>query len=290
MSATALPSDVCEQYDVAFDLPQASGIRARGIVNVSSACRDGATFRNHVHESGALRVRFPHEERPGLTGVVVNTGGGMTGGDAFSISASAGPGSVLTMTTSAAEKLYRSTGESAHLHVALSAQENSSLAWLPQEAILFDGARVKRNYEVDIAPGATAFLCDINCIGRSAMGEKVTDLKLQDQWRIRIGGQLVYADNMRIDGNAFQILARPSVADGANSFATLVFAGQDADSASAYLRALFSAREDVRGGAGLYNGICVARLVAAELQNLRSTIVAASQHLCDAAMPRSWAT
>jgi urease accessory protein len=290
MYATALRSDTSAASTSASARMEASGIRARGIIDISSSVRNGKSVRNQVHESGALRVRFPHEDVPGLGAVVVNTGGGMTGGDDFSIRAKAGPGSVLTVTTSAAEKIYRSIGPPANVHVCLEATERSSLAWLPQEAIVFDGARIKRRYDISMACDSALLVCDINCVGRAAMGETVGNLKLQDQWRIRIGGQLCYADFTRIDGHATNILQRATIADGAASFATLIYAGPEAEAACVYLRALVAASSQVQAGAGLFNGICVARFVSSELSQLREFICRATQGIYGATMPRSWAT
>jgi urease accessory protein len=288
MSAIALRSEVATQDELTHRAMRDSSVRARGAVNVTTTCRDGTTYRQQVYESGALRVRFPHEERPGLTSVLVNTGGGMTGGDSFAISAIAGPRSNLTVTSTAAEKIYRSTGDFAELRVSLSAMDQSSLAWLPQEAIIFDGARIKRSYDVDLVRNASLLACDINCIGRTAMGESVHSLQLLDQWRIRIDGQLCFADQTRIDGDAAEILRRPTVADGATSFATLLVAGPQAGQACEFLRGMINGRPAVKAGVGLFNGICVARLISSDLKLVRQMVIDASCHVCDGVMPRSW--
>ncbi len=290
MYATALRSDKPDGDNDTAARIEASGIRARGVIGVSSVSRSGKSVRHHVHEEGALRIRFPHEDAPGLSAVIVNTGGGMTGGDRFSISATAGPGSILTLTSSAAEKIYRSIGEMAEVNVSLRAAERSSLAWLPQEAILFDGARIRRTYDIAIDASASLILCDINCIGRTAMGETVSDLKLQDQWRISIGGQLCFADFTRIDGHASNILSRPAVANGAGCFATLIYCGADTPEACEMVRAITCGIASINAGAGLFNGICVARFVAGELSILRETLSQAIQALYGTGMPRSWST
>lgn len=288
MSAIASQSDDLSGVGAADAVM--AGVRARGVISVSSAMRDGKSVRDHVREEGSLRIRFPREEAAGLNAVVVNTGGGMTGGDVFSISATAGEDSTLTVTTSAAEKFYRSLGAVADIYVTLKVQRNAVLAWLPQEAILFDGSRVVRRYEVEIDQSAKALLCDINCVGRSAMGETVRDLKLQDQWRIKIGGQLCLADFTRIDGNASDILARPTSAAGASSFASLIYAGPDTSSASQMIGDIISGRDDVTGATGLVNGISITRFVSKDLAALRSAVAACARVIHGEAMPRSWET
>lgn len=290
MYATASRSDGRTGDKEAAAQIEASGVRAHGVIALSSKVRTGKSVRDHVHEEGSLRIRFPQEDAPGLSAVIVNTGGGMTGGDRFSISAAAGPGSILTLTTSAAEKIYRSAGDNAEVTVALHAAARSSLAWLPQEAILFDGARIRRSYDIALASDASLLLCDINCIGRAAMGETVSDLKLQDQWRISIAGQLCFADFTRIDGNASNILARPAVAGGARCFATLIYVGPDPHGACEIIRSSVTGAAGIDAGSGLFNGICISRFVAAELSALRGALSRAAQALYGSSMPRSWAT
>src|ERR1700709_2124065 len=118
--------------------------RALGTVKFDVALVDGVTRRRQLHESGSLRVRFPSPEAQGLSAVFVNTAGGIAGGDRFEIDIEAGEGSRLTVTTAAAEKIVRRQGPAAQVNIALKAAAGSHLAWLPQETILFDRARVNR--------------------------------------------------------------------------------------------------------------------------------------------------
>src|SRR5882672_3298495 len=145
--------------------------RAQGAVRFGVHVKDGATRRGDLHESGSLRVRFPSPEAEGLSGVFVNTAGGIAGGDRFDIDIAAGEDSRLTVTTAAAEKIYRAQGPAAQLNISLKAAANSHLAWLPQETILFDQARVSRKIEIDLAESAALLLCEIVVFGRAAMGE-----------------------------------------------------------------------------------------------------------------------
>src|SRR6202161_4050944 len=116
--------------------------RAQGTVTFDVHQVEGVTRRRHLHESGSLRVRFPSPEAEGLSAVFVNTAGGIAGGDRFDIDIATGEGSRLTVTTAAAEKVYRAQGAGDELNIALKAAAGSALAWLPQAAILFDRERV----------------------------------------------------------------------------------------------------------------------------------------------------
>src|ERR1700709_373123 len=147
--------------------------RALGAVAFDVALVDGVTRRRKLHESGSLRVRFPSPETEGLSAVFVHTAGGIAGGDRFDIDIAAGEGTRLTVTTAAAEKIYRAQGPAAQLNIALKAAVGSHLAWLPQETILFDRARVNRRIDIDLAQSASLLLCEIVVFGRAAMGGKM---------------------------------------------------------------------------------------------------------------------
>src|ERR1700722_9221707 len=121
--------------------------RAQGTVTFDVHQVDGVTRRRHLHESGSLRVRFPSSEAEGLSAVFVNTAGGIAGGDRFDIDIATGEGSRLTVTTAAAEKVYRAAGPAAEFNIALKAEAGSHLSWLPQETILFDRARILRRID-----------------------------------------------------------------------------------------------------------------------------------------------
>src|ERR1700724_1802738 len=118
--------------------------RARGSVSFDVRVQDGVTRRGILHESGSLRVRFPSPEGEGVSGVFVNTAGGIARGDRFDIAITACEGARLTLTTAAAEKVYRAPGPVAELNIALKAEAGAHLSWLPQETILFDRARIAR--------------------------------------------------------------------------------------------------------------------------------------------------
>src|SRR3954470_23672499 len=203
--------------------------RAIGAVKFDVALVDGATRRRKLHESGSLRVRFPSPEGQGLSAVLVNTAGGIAGGDRFEFDMTAGEGSRLTVTTAAAEKIYRSHGPAAQVDIALKAAPGAHLAWLPQETILFDRARVSRKIEIDLAHGASLLLCEIVVFGRAAMGETMRSGQFIDRWRLRRGGRLVFAETVRLEGGIGETLQRRAVANGGAAIGTaLIVPGDEA--------------------------------------------------------------
>src|SRR6202035_602483 len=203
--------------------------RARGAVSFDVHLLEALTRRRHLHESGSLRVRFPSPEADGLSAVFVNTAGGIAGGDRFDIDIATGEGSRLTLTTAAAEKIYRAQGPAAQVNIALKAAAGSHLSWLPQETILFDRARVLRRIDIDLAESASLLLCEIVVFGRSAMGERMLHGEFVDRWRMRRGGRLVFAETIRLDGDIGVKLAQASIAKGGVAIGTaLIVPGDEA--------------------------------------------------------------
>src|SRR5262249_57323497 len=122
-------------------------------------------------------------------------------GDGFDIEIAAGEGARLTLTTAAAEKVYRATDQAAELNIAFKVAGGAHLAWLPQETILFDRARMTRRIDIDLAEDASLLLCEIVVFGRSAMGERMEQGAFVDCWRVRRGGRLVFAETVRLEGD-----------------------------------------------------------------------------------------
>ncbi|HVV40347.1 MAG TPA: urease accessory protein UreD [Nitrobacter sp.] len=260
--------------------------RARGVVAFSVHVAGGITRCGHLHESGSLRVRFPSPESEGLSAVFVNTAGGVAGGDHFGIEIAAEEGARLTVTTAAAEKFYRSHGPSAGVDVALRVAAGAHLAWLPQESILFDRARVSRRIDIDLADGASLLLCEIVVFGRTAMGERVTEGRFIDRWRLRIGDKLVYADTVRLDGDIDDMLTRPAVAGGGAAIGTaLIVPGDEA--------VIGRIREEAglfRGQVGVsaWNGFAIGRFCAQDGARLRADMMTVLNRASAAPLPRLW--
>ena len=124
-----------------------------------------------MHEAGSLRVRFPNAaDKAVLEAVIVNTAGGMAGGDRFDIDVAVEAGARLTVTTAAAEKIYRSLGPDTEVSVKLDVGPGGALAWLPQETILFDQVRLRRMIDVDLAHDANLILAEAIVFGRVGDG------------------------------------------------------------------------------------------------------------------------
>src|SRR5262245_49260771 len=100
-----------------------------------------------VHEEGSLRVRFPNADPGQCEAVIVNTAGGIAGGDRFDLDVEVGPRARLSVSGAAAEKIYRTHGPDAEISVHLNVERGATLHWLPQETILFDRTRMSRQID-----------------------------------------------------------------------------------------------------------------------------------------------
>ena len=259
--------------------------RARGAVRFDVHARDGVTRRGALHESGSLRVRFPSPEGEGLSGVFVNTAGGVAGGDRFDIEIAADEGARLTLTTAAAEKIYRAPGPAAQLNIALKVAAGAHLGWLPQQTILFDRAKVRRRFDIELDETASLLLCEVVVFGRTAMGERVEQGEFVDRWRLRRGGRLVFAETIRLDGDIGAKLARSAVAKGAAAIGTALIVPGD----EALVKRIREASDSFAGEVGIsaWNGFAMARFCAQNAAALRADMMAVLART-GAVLPRLW--
>jgi len=260
--------------------------RARGAVSFEVRLAGRVTRRGDLHESGSLRVRFPSPEDEGLSAVFVNTAGGVAGGDRFDIEIVANEGAHLTLTTAAAEKIYRATGKPAELNISLKAADGAHLGWLPQETILFDRARVARRIDIDLAEGASLLLCEIVVFGRAAMGETLQQGEFVDRWRLKRGGKLVFAETVRLEGDIAGKLAKPAIARGGAAIGTALIVPGD----EALVEGIRAASDSFGGEVGIsaWNGFAMARFCAQDAARLRADMMAVLRRASGRALPRLW--
>ncbi len=264
--------------------------RAHGIGRLAFGLRDGATVVRQCYQEAGLRIRMPRVE-PGeaLQAVVINTAGGITGGDRFSLDIAASAGTRAVVTTQAAEKVYRSSGGVGVFDTTLHVGEGADLAWLPQEAILFGGSALERRLTVDMAVDATVLAVEAVVFGRLARGERIDSGYLFDRWRIRRGGRLVYAEGLRFEGDMAGALASRACGGGAVASASLVLVASDAEGRVEAVR-LFLDTLDAQGveaGVSGFDGMLSLRLLAADPFALRTALVNILE-LLRGPIPRVW--
>jgi urease accessory protein len=260
--------------------------RAVGAISLAVRESGGITRRSRLREEGSLRVRCPGPASLELEAIIVNTAGGVAGGDRLKLDVSLERGARLAVTTAAAEKVYRTREAAATIDVKLSIGAGACLAWLPQETILFNRARLRRAIDIDLAADARLWLAEAIVFGRGGMGEAVKDGVLFDRWRLRRDGRLMHAEATRLGGGVSARLAQGAVAKGGIAVATvLVVPGEEATADN-----VRSLGDQFRGevGASAWNGLAVVRLCAADGETLRHDLIAVLTALRGAALPRLW--
>ena len=256
--------------------------RAHGGATIRAKQVEGSTRLATLHQEGCAKIRLPNTHDGSLQAVLINTAGGLTGGDDVRWAAVAADGTSLVLTTQACERIYRSLGTDADISVTLTAGADARLDWLPQETILFEGSKLRRRLEVDLAADATFCAVEAVILGREAMGEAARSASLRDDWRIRRNGKLIHAEVTRLGGDDLE-RDSTSLLDGAGAFATVLYIGADAERRLDAVRAALSGRS----GASLVGERLTMRAVAPSglaLRRILGPVVA----LLAGSLPRLW--
>lgn len=157
--------------------------------------------REHL---GPLIVQRPFYPELGICHVyLLHPPGGVVAGDRLSIQASCDTGAQALITTPAAGKFYRSAGAKASQQVNLTIASQATLEWLPQETIIYQGARLKAGMNVDIAADAGFIGWEVFALGRPAAGEGFDNGCVTLNWQIQRAGLLFYREKQRLDTAAF---------------------------------------------------------------------------------------
>ena len=266
----------------------------KGSIYLAFARKEGQTRLTDLHQMSPLRVLFPiAADGDPITAALINTGGGLVGGDALSISASIGAAAAALLVAQAAEKVYRSTGADCRIDMSLTAASGAWLEMLPQETILFDGARLRRRTRIDAMPGATILAGEIQVFGRLARGEEMRSGLLHDAWEIRVADQLVWQDSLHLDGAITERLDHPAGFGGARVAATLIHLCDNPSAALSIVRDVLAESFPGRASASLVNGVIVARWLGRDPLTLRSSFAKAwialrAAKKFPATLPRLW--
>jgi len=260
--------------------------RASGECHVAFDLRDGQTRLGDLYQRDPCRVLFPAPElgEPPQA-VLLTTSGGVTDGDSLKMTIEIGPSGAAVATTQAAEKIYRAAKGGGHcaIDVAVRVGEGASLDWLPQETIVFQGARLKRRTVADVEPGGALLACEMVVLGRAASGERFTGGLLLDSWSVRRAGKLVWTDTLRVEGET------PTGAGfgAANALATMIGVWDEPLARFEKARALLEESGKVRAGVTLVNGVMVARLLG-EATIVRSAAIGFLTAFRGRRLPRVW--
>ncbi|WP_300067653.1 urease accessory protein UreD [uncultured Ruegeria sp.] len=278
----------CPITQFASILPQqgANPPRAKGVVNLSTKKLGENSVLDTLLQSGSSKCLFPRASAQGLDAVLLNTAGGVTGGDSFRFTANAAEGTTLTLTTQACERAYKAQPRPyAQISNHLTVSSGARLNWLPQETILFNGSALDRRLQIEMDPDATMLLVEPLVFGRAAMGETLTDIRLRDRIEILRDGAPAFLDAMRFSGDLQAHLCRPHVANGAGAMALVVFASATAEGQLAPVRHLLP---DTAGASLIQNDMLVIRMLAKTSFALRRALMPVLRRLNNDTLPRCW--
>lgn len=232
-----------------------------------------------IREEGASKLRVP---RFSHEAIFINTGGGLAGGDEFEHEFSCGENSKLTLTSQAAERVYQTLGPPAVISTQMNAERDSQFMWLPQETILYDGASLQRNFSVSLARGVKFLSVEPVVLGRTEMGEEISNIHLRDRWRIMLDDALLHAENLLLGP---ELPTSKSTLAGAKAFATVIYVAEDAERQLDAVRNLLNNN----AAASAWNGKLIARVIADDGFLLRKALIPVLNILAGSnALPKIW--
>ena len=262
--------------------------RVAGTARLFCGRHGGRTRLERLYQDGSAKIRMPAVAADPLEAVLINTAGGLTGGDRLGWEVGVGAGASASITTQACEKVYRAESDRAVVKVTLDVGQGGRLAWLPQETIVFDRAAFARTLEVGLAAGAEALLLEATIFGRLAMGERTTRGSFHDRWRVRQDGALVHAEDFRIGPDIAAALGRPAVAGGA-AIATVLMVSPRSEEFLDPARAIIGSEGDASAWSVKKSGKLLARLFAEDGYQLRKRLVPLVELLNGrAGLPKLW--
>ena len=243
--------------------------RAKGLCRIVVGGSERGNEILELFQRSPLRVAFP---RMGLDdvneAVLINTGGGIAGGDHLECEVTAVTNASIAVTTQTAERVYRALDKPAHISTKLRVNDASTLAWLPQETIIFNSAQLRRVTEVEISPGAQLLALEWLVFGRVAHGEQLIGGQLSDRWLVKKDGRLIWADAFHTGEQVFRHLKRRALLGNCKGIATMIYFGPELDKRLEFLR-------DIAGSIGCIcaatsvAGLMIVRLAAETSSNLK---------------------
>lgn len=287
MSAAVSPSDIPASVAA---LARLARIRVDGGLRLRFQAGARGTAAARVAEADGYRVRFP-DLRDHCEALILNTGGGVAGGDRVSLDIELGDRAVATVSSVAAERVYRATGEPARMAISLRVDAGADLVFAPQETILYDRADLLRTIDADLASGSRLTIADVLVLGRTGSGERVNAGRFIDCWRIRRNARLLHAEATRLEGAIDAHLASPAVAGGRTVVATLLHVGDSAQDRIDHVRAAIAgAMEGTIAAASAFEDRIIVRALGRRSDDVRAVIARALVCLTKRPLPRSWAT
>lgn len=243
--------------------------RAEGSGRIVLSGSEKGTRIMDVVQRSPIRIMFPRVTGGAVEeAVLVNTAGGIAGGDRLESGVTALANASIAVTSQAAEKVYRALNEPARIRTKLKACEAAKLAWLPQETIVFNWGRVSREIEIELSSGAELLALEWLVLGRAAHGEEMVGGHIIDSWRVKKDGRLIWADGFRATDEMFPHLHRKALLSNCTAVGTLIYFGPYLDTRLEFLRDIAPSLECHCAATSL-GGLIVVRFAAEVAFDLR---------------------
>lgn len=263
--------------------------RVKGRAAVSFKTVDAKTKLDRLYQHGSAKIRFPKTYSGFSEAVLINTAGGLTGGDKLDWNISLDADASAVFTTQACEKSYQSSSDTAHVSTQITVGENATCHWLPQETILYEGSALNRTFDVQLAKTSKLIALESVMLGRDAMGEVLKHCAFKDRWRIYRDGKIVFADNINLEGDIEALEKASAMMSGNKAFATLLVCGtQDDEQLAKTADSLQSSFKDQSMAVSVFGGKLVARFLAQDTYLLRQTLMPLLKELSGNDLPRVW--
>ena len=259
--------------------------RALGQISITTSVKRKSSRLDDLYQKGCLKALFPDRDDH-VEAVLINTSGGITGGDRLEVKARAKSNAHMAISTQACERVYRAQADSiGKVNTALTVSDGAMLAWLPQETIFFDGGQLERTLTVNLEKSARALVIEPVLFGRLAMGETQLNGHFRDRIDVSIDGDLVYRDTTLLAGDITAKLARPAVASGMQAMATLLYRAPDAAGYQAQLAAYLN---PTSGSSLLSKDFLALRFLALDGQELRKMMLPILDLFTRNTLPKCW--
>lgn len=173
-----------------------------------------------------LKVQRPfYSEGPKVCqSVLLHTAGGMVGGDRLTYNLHLTADTQALVTTAAAAKIYSEHPLPAQVNGTIRVEAGACLEWLPQEAIVFEGAQYHQQWRVDLAAGAHWLGWDILRLGRTARGEQFRRGEVRSRFEVWHDGNLIWVDPQRLVGSE-ELWQSPHALNACPVIATMAWIG-----------------------------------------------------------------
>jgi urease accessory protein len=260
------------------------------------ARRDARTVLAARRHDGPLVVQKPlYPEGDAVChAIIVHPPAGIAGGDELQIDAAVGAGAHALLTTPGAGKWYRSAGAWARQRIAFDVAAGACLEWLPQETIVFDGARADLHFELRLEADAAFIGWDILCLGRTGAGERFTNGTYRARTAVQRDARALWLERAEFAGGA-PALASAAVLAHAPVAGTFIAAATSLD------RALLPACRECAPASGegavtLLPGLMVGRYLGASTEAAKNYFMQLWRALRPAVIgraavePRIWRT